>query len=82
MAQSMDEGMKKSVLHELVSKQYLLYGTSSSSYIDNPSGDTRRIDMELGSHSFSFEFPSLEVVDPEWLWATLFRFRFEKRMES
>ena len=82
MAQSMDEGMKKSVLHELVSKQYLLYGTSSSSYIDDLSGDTRRIDMELGSHSFSFEFPSLEVVDPEWLWATLSRFRFEKRIES
>ena len=81
MTQSMEKGMKKSVLHGLVSKQYLLYGTSSSSYIDDPSGDIRRIDMELGAHSFSFEFPSLEVVDPEWLGATLFRFRFEKRIE-
>lgn len=80
MARSMEEGMKTSVLLGLVSKQYLLYGTSSSSYIESPGGDTRRIDMELGSHSFSFELPSLEVLDPEWLKNILYRFRFEQRI--
>ena len=39
MAQIMKKGMEESIFINLVHKQHILYGTKSSSYIDDPSGD-------------------------------------------
>ena len=79
MNQSMKGGMKGSLLHKIASVEHILYGAGSSSYIDDPSGETRRVDMQFDTHSFSFEVPALEILDPEGLQMMLWQFRHERR---
>ncbi|MCY4488043.1 MAG: hypothetical protein OXF11_13155 [Deltaproteobacteria bacterium] len=79
MAQVMKKGMEESVVFNLVHKQHILYGTKSSSYIDDPSGDTRQVNVEMGSHSVTFEYPHSDILDPEGLHMKLFELRYEQR---
>lgn len=82
MAQAMKEAMKKSVLHELIPKQYLLYGTKVSSYVEDPGGGMRRVDTDMQSHSVSIEYPGLDILDPEGLQMMLLHCRLEKRQKQ
>ena len=82
MAQAMKEAMKKSVLHELIPKQYLLYGTKVSSYVEDLGGGMRRVDTDMQSHSVEIEYPGLDILDPEGLQMMLLHFRLEKRQKQ
>ena len=79
MTQSMKASMERSVLYKIASIEHILYGAASSSYIDDPSGQTRRVDMQFAEHSFSFELPALEILDPEGIQMALWQFRNEQR---
>ena len=78
MSEIMKSGMKESIFHDIVKKQYLLYGTSSSSYIEDPDGNTHPINIQMGSHSVSFEHPHMDIFDPEGLHMLLLRFQCER----
>ena len=79
MARAMEEGEKQSILHDLVAKAYVLYGSSLSSYTESPDGGLQLFNAEMRSHSFSVEQPQLDVFDPVGLEMTLLRFKYERR---
>ena len=81
MSEIMKSGMKESIFHDIVKKQYLLYGTSSSSYIEDPDGNTHPINIQMGSHSVSFEHPHMDIFDPEGLHMLLLRFQCERMIK-
>ena len=78
MSEMMKSGMKESIFHDIVKKQYLLYGTSTSSYVEDPEGNTRPISIEMGTHSVSIEHPHMEIFDPEGLHMLLLEFQYER----
>lgn len=67
MEDAVREGMKNSVLLPLVATQTLLYGIKSSSYIADPGGELRKVEMSMGEHSVTQEYPQLDIFDPEGL---------------
>ena len=73
------EGMKKSVLLSLVTTQTLLYGMKSSSYISDPNGPLRKVDMSMGEHSVVREYPQLDIFDPEGLQLRLLELKLGRR---
>lgn len=77
MEKAVREGMKKSVLLPLVTTQTLLYGTKSSSYISDPGGELRKIEMSMGKHSVVKEYPQLDIFDPEGLQLRLLSFKLQ-----
>ena len=82
MAQAMEESFEKSVFHNIMPVQYLLYGTKSSVYVTDSDGETRKVDAEMGLHSVSVEYPKLDIFDPEGLQMLLILFRCEQRAAS
>ena len=71
--------MKQSVFANLVRRSVILYGKRSISYVADPGGQRRPIEMELKSHSVSFEMPRTQVIDPVGLDFVLLVLRAEQR---
>ena len=67
ISQAMEESMKHSVIRHLATTQYLLYGETSSFYMEGLDGATHQINMEMKPYSASVEYPQLAVFDPEGL---------------
>jgi hypothetical protein len=72
------EAEKHSILMSLMHRSTLLYGRRSLTYVSMPGEQRRPVKIELQSHSFSFEMPRLEIVDPHGLNYMLWVFRVEK----
>lgn len=66
MQKSQAEG-PKSIFEDICTVQNLLYGNSSTYYLDDGSGKPIRQEMEMRSFSHSSEMPMLNVLDPEHL---------------
>ena len=79
MTQAMKEGMKQSVFSDLVAKQNLLYGTTSTLYIDQPGRVKRKINFDMKLHSIEYEYPKLDIFDPEGLKMMLQVLMYERR---
>ncbi len=69
---------KKSILADLVTNQYILYGNRTSSWIKNRDGTRRWMDSQMASHGYSYEIPRQDVLDPVGLQHRLFELRFGK----
>lgn len=76
MQQGMKQAQSESVFLSLVSKQYLLYGSSSASYFESPNGNLEMSEMQMGEHSITMEYPRLDSVDPIGLQMKLFELRY------
>ena len=82
MEESVREGRENSVLLSLVTTQTLLYGVTSSSYIPDPDGELQRMDMTMGEHSFTREYPQLDIFDPEGFQRSIFELKYGKRIDK
>ena len=82
MEEAVREGRENSVLLSLVTTQTLLYGVTSSSYIPDPDGELQRMDMTMGEHSFTREYPQLDIFDPEGYQLRNFELKFGKRIDK
>lgn len=76
---SMQQGRRKSVLEDLFTKQYILYGRSSLTPIYTGDGTTHLTETEMKSFSVSSELPLLSIVDPLGLDHMLVHFKLEPR---
>lgn len=81
MTQAMEDAKKGSIFHDLMTTQYLLYGSGSSTYIEGPDGESQFLTTKLGSVSAAVELPQLAVFDPEGLETMLIHFRYEQRTD-
>ncbi len=79
MSQAMKKGMKQSVFFNHVANQTLLYGNTSSSYIVDPGGEIRQVNIEMKSHSVEYEYPKLYIFDPEGLKMMFHELMYEQR---
>lgn len=73
------KAQEQSVFLNLVSKQVLLYGRKTISYIDSGGGKLHRQESPLSSFSHSFEIPRLSFIDPHNLDFRLRTLRNEAR---
>lgn len=78
MAESMKSAEKKSILRTLCSRSTLLYGNKSINYIYAGDGEPHRMEIPLTSHSYSFDFPRMDNIDPCGLDYMLRVFRAER----
>jgi hypothetical protein len=69
---------QESIFLSLVRRSVILYGRRSITYIENPGGNRRPVEMELKTHSASMEFPRMEIVDPIGLSYMMLVFRTER----
>lgn len=81
MAESFKEAEKKSVLSSLFTKQTLLYGRTSVTYIHDGQGNTHRQEIPLQEHSVEFELPRMVQLDPLGIEHLLTVFRAERRQK-
>ncbi|SHN50604.1 hypothetical protein [Desulfitobacterium chlororespirans] len=64
LSESMKKAEKESVFLSLVSKSILLYGRKSINYIYEKSGEPKRMEIPLHSHSTEMEMPRIVNIDP------------------
>lgn len=81
MERSMEQGRRKSIFDDLVTKQYILYGRSSLTPIYTGGGATQLTETAMHSFSVSSELPILNIVDPVGLDYRLVHFRLEQRVQ-
>ncbi|WP_018993287.1 hypothetical protein [Thioalkalivibrio sp. ALgr1] len=81
MAESFKEAEEKSVLSSLLTKQTLLYGRTSVTYVRDDQGNAHRQEIPLQEHSVEFELPRMAHLDPLGLEHQLVVFRAERRQE-
>ncbi len=79
MERGMEQGRRKSVLEDLLTKQYILYGRSSLTPIYAGDGTTHLTETEMKSFAVSSELPLLNIVDPVGLDRMLIHFKLEPR---
>ncbi|MGB6056580.1 MAG: hypothetical protein WBG17_15240 [Burkholderiaceae bacterium] len=79
MERGMEQGRRKSILEDLFTKQYLLYGRSSLTPIHTSDGTTHLTEIAMKSFSISSELPILDIVDPVGLDQMLVHFKLEPR---
>ena len=79
MERSMEQGRRKSIFEDLVTKQYILYGRSSLTPIHTGEGATHLTETGMHSFSVSSELPILDIVDPVGLEHMLLQFKLEQR---
>ncbi|MFC3071770.1 hypothetical protein [Shinella pollutisoli] len=79
MERGMERGRRKSILEDLFTKQYILYGKSSLTPIYTGDGTTSLTETEMKSFSISSELPLLDIVDPVGLDHMLIHFKLEPR---
>jgi hypothetical protein len=72
---------KKSVFYGLVRRSTLLHGNRSVSFIETPTGERKRFEMELRSHGITRNWPRIDMLDPTGLEETLFMLRVERRLQ-
>lgn len=81
-SQQMEESQKaaeaQSIFTNIFSKELLLYGRKSITYIYGSDGEPHRTELPLQSHSFTIEYPRMENIDPFGLNYMLHIFRNEK----
>jgi hypothetical protein len=70
--------MAQSVLLSMVRRSVVLYGKRTVTYVANPDGNRRPIEMDLKPHSFGWEIPRTSVIDPVGLDYMLRVFRNER----
>ena len=81
MERSFKDAEKKSILLGFVSKQTLLYGRTSVSYVSDGQGNSHRQEILLQEHSIEFELPRMAKLDPLGLDYHLTVFQGERRQE-
>lgn len=74
-----EQASRKSILDELFTKQYLLYGNSSLTPVYAADGTNKLTRTEMTSFSISSELPALNIVDPIGIDYMLIQFRLEER---
>lgn len=79
MERSMEQAQRNSILYDLVSKQYILYGRSSLTPVHTNEGTSSLAETEMKSFSISSELPLLSSVDPAGLDRMLLQFKLESR---
>lgn len=79
MDRSFKEAEKESVFLGLVTKQTLLYGRTSVTYVHDAQGNPHRQEIPLQEHSVEFELPRMAQLDPIGLEHQLVVFRAERR---
>lgn len=77
-AKSLKAAERKSVFFGLVAKSTLLYGRTSINYVYAESGQPRRMETPLTSHSVELEFPRMDNFDAYGLNFMLRLFRAER----
>lgn len=82
MERSMEQGHRKSIFEDLVTKQYILYGQSSLTPIHTGEGTTHLTETGMHSFSVSSELPILDIVDPIGLEHMLLQFKLEQREQT
>lgn len=82
MERGMEQGRRRSILTDLFTTQYILYGRSSLTPIHDGDGNTRLSATEMKSFSVSSELPLLNIVDPVGLDRTLMHLKLERRARS
>lgn len=82
MSESYKEAMKESIINLLCSKSVILYGRKSINYIQEPSGQSRRMEMVLSEHGTEIEVPRQEHIDPFGLDYMLRVFRAERLVKA
>jgi hypothetical protein len=78
MAEAHKKAQKKSMLLSLVTRQVILYGRRTRSYVYGADGAHKSVDMEMHSFSASFEMPRRDILDPVGLNHILAVFRVEQ----
>ncbi len=81
MAESFKEAEMKSVFLGLVTKQTLLYGRSSITYVQDGQGTAHRQEVPLQEHSIEFEIPRILQLDPLGLEYQLAVYKSETRQQ-
>jgi hypothetical protein len=64
MARSYKEAQKESVFFNLIRRSVLLYGEKSVYHVQEPGGQSKRIETPLKSFGTSFDLPRLDQIDP------------------
>lgn len=82
MSDSYKEAMKGSIINLLCSKSVILYGNKSINYIQEPSGQSRRMEIAMSSHGTEIEVPRQEHIDPFGLDYMLRIFRAERLVKA
>lgn len=80
MQEAMDAGKRGSSILDFVKKSVLLHGHRSISYARMEKGaELQSFEMDLGTHSVSFEHPRMDIIDPVGLDYMLRVLRVERR---
>jgi len=79
MEEATKESEKKSIFSGLFTKQVLLYGNTTVSYMHDGQGKKHRQEMPLGKHSVEFEIPRMALLDLLGIEHLLTVFRAERR---
>lgn len=66
-----------SVMLQVVTRQTLLFGAGSVTYVRDADGQLRRVESMLSSHGTSVEFPRFETIDPLQFQHLVLHFRRE-----
>lgn len=72
------QARKQSVFYNLVKRSVVLHGRRSRSLVKHGDGTERWVEMDLHPHSFGFELPRMEIVDPVGLDYMIRVFRIER----
>jgi hypothetical protein len=78
MQDARKEAEKESVLLSMVSRSVILHGRKTISYAQVRGENIEPMEMELHAHSFEFEMPRQDVLDPIGIDYTLRIFRAER----
>jgi hypothetical protein len=82
MQEAMNAGKRRSSILDFVKKSVLLHGHRSISYARLGEGaELQSFEMDLGTHSVSFEHPRMDIIDPIGLDYLLRVLRVERRPE-
>lgn len=82
MREAMNAGKRRSSILDFVKKSVLLHGHRSISYARLEEGaELHSFEMNLGTHSVSFEHPRMDIIDPMGLDYMLRVLRVERRPE-
>lgn len=69
---------KTSIFADLVTQQYILHGSRTSTWIKDPGGKRQWMDNQMASFGYSSELPRQDVLDPVGLHHRLYDLRFRK----
>lgn len=82
MSKSFKEAMKGSVINFLCTQSVILYGNKSINYIQDSSGQYKRMEIPMTAHGTEIEVPRQEHIDPIGLDYMLRIFRVERFVQT